>query len=270
MTNTTASIQWHRPNRRYQAEHFLSLFWALVSRDVRGRYRRSILGPAWAIIQPLFLMVVFTFIRGVVDIPSDGVPYIIFSYSALVPWSFLSNAVSACGPSIMSNAGILKKMAVPREIFPLAAVTTAAFDLLMSGLVLVGMMVWFRVPVSWSLLWTPMLVTMTAMLALGVGMGLAAFGTFKRDFLMAGSFLMQLWMYVSPIIYPVSSVPERWRNLYALNPTVGIIEGFRSVLIQGIAPDLGLLGWSLLGTGLIWALAWPLFRYMSQYFADVL
>jgi lipopolysaccharide transport system permease protein len=270
MREAIAPLVWHRPSRKQQAERFLTLLWALVSRDVRGRYRRSILGPAWAIIQPLFLMVVFTFIRGIVNIPSEGVPYVIFSYSALVPWTFFSSAVSNCGPSIMGNAGILKKMAVPREVFPLAAVLTAAFDLLMSGLVLAGMMLWFRVPVGWLLLWVPVLVLMTGTLALGVGMFLAAFGTFKRDFLMAGGFLMQLWLYVSPIIYPVSSVPERWRGLYVVNPIVGILEGFRAVLIKGAAPDLGLLAWSLLGIVVAWAVAWPLFRYMSQYFADVL
>jgi len=270
MAEATTSLAWHRSNRRQQAERFLTLLWALVSRDVRGRYRRSILGPAWAIIQPLFLMVVFTIIRGFVNIPSEGVPYVIFSYSALVPWAFFSSAVSSCGPSIMGNAGILKKMAVPREVFPLAAVLTAAFDLLMSGLVLAGMMLWFRVPVGWSLLWVPVLVLMTGVLALGVGMFLAALGTFQRDFLMAGGFLMQLWLYVSPIIYPVSSVPERWRGLYVLNPMVGILEGFRAVLIKGTMPDLGLLVWSLLGIAVAWTVGWPLFRYMSQYFADVL
>jgi lipopolysaccharide transport system permease protein len=261
---------WQGVKRRDKVERFFNLLWALVSRDVRGRYRRSILGPAWAIIQPLFLMVVFTIIRGFVNIPSEGVPYVIFSYSALVPWGFFSSAVNGCGPSIIGNAGILKKMAVPREVFPLAAVLTAAFDLLMSGLVLAGMMLWFRVPVGWSLLWVPILVLMTGALALGVGMFLAALGTFKRDFLMAGGFLMQLWLYVSPIIYPVSSVPERWRGLYVLNPMVGIIEGFRAVLVKGTVPDLGLLVWSLFGIAVAWAVAWPLFRKMSQYFADVL
>ena len=148
LTDTLANKFRRRVTLPPETVRFFTLLWALVSRDVRGRYRRSILGPAWAIIQPLFLMVVFTIIRGFVDIPSEGVPYVIFSYSALVPWTFFSSAVSACGPSIMGNAGILKKMAVPREVFPLAAVLTAAFDLLMSGLVLAGMMVWFRVPVG--------------------------------------------------------------------------------------------------------------------------
>ena len=267
---TSLRATWQSSRHHDRVGRFFNLLWALVSRDLRGRYRRSILGPAWAIIQPLFLMVVFTIIRGFVNIPSEGMPYVIFSYSALVPWMFFSKAVGDCGPSIMSNAGILKKMAVPREVFPLAAVLTAAFDLVMSGLVLAGMMFWFRVPVGWSLLWAPVLVLMTGTLALGLGMFLAALGTFKRDFLMAGGFLMQLWLYASPIIYPISSVPEQWRGLYVLNPMVGILEGFRAVLVKGTVPDLGLLTWSLLGIVVAWVVAWPLFRSMSQYFADVL
>ncbi len=253
-----------------QFEHLWNLLWALVYRDIRVRYRRSFLGPAWAIIQPLMLMVVFTIIRGIVTIPSDGVPYVIFSYSALVPWMFFSKATQACGASIISNASIIKKIDIPREILPLAAVLTAAFDLLMSGLVLVGMMIWFRVPVNETLLWIPVLVLMTGMLAMGIGMFLSAFGTFKRDFLMASGFLIQLWLYVSPIIYPISSVPEQWRSLYELNPMVGILEGFRTVLVKGVSPNLNLLMVSVFGMCIVWIIAHPLFRKMSQYFADVL
>lgn len=249
---------------------FWSFLVALISRDIRARYRRSFLGPAWAIIHPFMLMVVFTVIRGIVDIPSDGVPYVIFSYSALVPWTFFSKAVQTGGASIMNNANIIKKIAIPREILPLAAVMTAAFDLLMSGVVLAGMMLWFRIPVNWSLLWVPVLIVMTGVLAMGIGMLLAALGTFKRDFLLAGNFLMQLWLYISPIIYPMSSVPERWRHLYIVNPMVGILEGFRAVLIKARMPDFGLLAWSMAGIGIVWIIAQPIFRRMSQYFADVL
>ena len=255
---------------RMEASRFFNLLWALVSRDITARYRRSLLGPAWAILQPLILMVLFTMIRRFVAIPSDGMPYAIFSYSALVPWTFFSNAVNQCGPSVVSNAGIVKKMAVAREVFTAAAVVTALFDLLMSGLVLAVMMVWFQVPVGWSLLWLPVLVLLTALLALAVGMGIASLGTFKRDLVFAAPFVMQLWLYATPVIYPISSVPERWRSLYVLNPMAGIIEGFRSVLVKGLMPDLGLLAWSVMGIGLIWALTWPLFRFMSQYFSDAL
>ncbi|MBI3978497.1 MAG: ABC transporter permease [Chloroflexi bacterium] len=270
MSSAAVVVESNGLARRQRIERFWNLLGALVARDIRARYRRSALGPAWAILQPLVLMVLFNMIRGFVDIPSDGVPYIIFSFSALVPWTFFGNAVMFCGPSIFSNAGIVKKIAVEREVFPAAAVVTALFDLAMSGLVLAAMMLWFQVPIGWSVLWLPVLVLLTGLLALGVGMGIAALGTFKRDFIMASPFLMQFWLYATPIIYPLSSVPERWRPFYVLNPMVGIIEAYRAVLVKGIAPDLGLLAWSLVGIAVVWAVAWPLFRAVSQYFADVL
>lgn len=209
-------------------------------------------------------------LRGFVNIPSDGVPYVLFSYSALVPWTFFTNAVSFCGPSVYSNAQVIKKIALPREVFPLAAVTTALFDFTMSGLVMIGMMLWFRVSVGWPLLWLPVLVLLVATLAFGVGMFIASLGTFKRDFIFATPFLIQFWLYATPVIYPMSSVPERWQTLYMLNPMVGVIEGFRNVLIRNIAPPLGAFGWSVLMTGVVLAITWPVFRWLSRYFVDVM
>ena len=248
----------------------LDLLLALVTRDIRARYRRSFLGPAWAILQPLVLMVLFTMLRGFVNIPSDGVPYVIFSYSALVPWTFFTNAVSFCGPSVAMNAGILKKISMSREVFPLAAVVTATFDFFMASIILVGMMIWFHVPLTLSALWVPVLLLITALLAFGVGMIIAAIGTFKRDFIFATPFLMQFWLYATPVIYPLSSVPDKWRALYMLNPMVGVIEGFRNVLLKGIAPPLDALGWSLATTAVVLIVAWPIFRGLSIYFADAM
>jgi ABC-type polysaccharide/polyol phosphate export permease len=248
--------------------HALHLLWALAGRDVRARYRKSFLGPAWALIQPLVYMVVFTLLRGVVKISSEGIPYSIFTFAALVPWTFFSNAVVSSAPSVVTNASIIKKIAVPREIFPLSAVTTALFDLLMSGLVLAGLMIYYRVSVGCALLWLPILITLTALLAFGVGMLLAAFGTFRRDLVMAAPFLMQFWLFVSPVLYPLSQVPDKWRKLYMLNPTVGLIEGFRNVLLRAQPPALEPLFWSAIVIGLLLTLTWPMFRWISQYFAD--
>jgi lipopolysaccharide transport system permease protein len=253
-----------------ELRRFFNLLWALVMRELKGRYRRSLLGPAWAILQPLFYMVIFTFLRGVLDISSEGVPYVIFTYSALVPWTFFSNSVIRCGPSISSNAGILKKIAISHEIFPLAGMVTSLVDFFISSLILVGMMIWFRVPIGICMLWLPVLVLMTGLLALGVGFGVAAVGTYKHDILFAMPLLMQFWLLATPIMYPIGRVPERWQFLYSLNPMVGIIEGFRRTIVKGMGPDLGLLLISLVSVVVLWAVAWPLFRYMSQYFADVL
>jgi lipopolysaccharide transport system permease protein len=257
-------------SQNYDLSKFFNLLWAIVTREIKGQYRRSLLGPSWALLQPLFYMVIFTFIRGVLNISSEGIPYVLFTYCALVPWTFFSNAVARCGPSVLLNAGIVKKMALPRIVFPTAAVVTSLFDLLMSGIILIGMIFWFHIPVGWSLIWLPAMVLLMALLALGVGMVIAAFGTFKRDIIFATPFVMQFWLLATPIMYPLSSVPARWQTIYMANPMVGLIEGFRNALIKGSSPDLGLLTMSLIGIGVIWAIAWPLFRAMAQYFADVL
>lgn len=266
------SLAWHRENRQQRWRswsRFFNLLWALVKRDVTARYRRSVLGPAWAILQPLVLMVLFTMLRSFVDISSEGAPYALFSYAALVPWTFFTNAVSLSGPSVRSNGAVIKKIALPREVFPLAAVVTALFDFTMSGLVLAGMMVWFKVSVSWSLLWLPVLVLLTAALAFGVGMFIASLGTFKRDFIFATPFLMQFWLYARPVIYRLSSVPDRWRGLYTLNPMVGVIEGFRAALLgtRGMPWDLLAVG---TGSALVIFITGALyFKRMERIFADV-
>lgn len=257
-------------DKRIKIRRFFDLLLALVRRDVTARYRRSLLGPAWAILQPLVLMVLFTMLRSFLSISSEGVSYALFSYAALVPWTFFSNAVSMCGSSVRNNAAIVKKISIPREIFPLAAVITALFDLAMSGLVLAGMMLWFRVTISWYLLWLPVLILLVAGLAFSVGMLIASVGTYKQDFIFAIPFMMQFWLYATPVIYPLSNVPDRWKSLYMLNPMVGIVEGFRNVLIEANPPLLGALGSSTLVILILFAVSWPLFRRFSQYFADVL
>ena len=271
MIRSTEKAIYIRPvDTKVEFYKFLNLLWALVVREIKGRYRRSLLGPAWAFLLPLFYMVIFTFIRGVLNISSEGVPYVIFTYSALVPWTFFSNAVTRCGSSVSSNAGILKKMAISREVFPVSSVFASFFDFFISSIILVGMMIWFRVPVGVSMVWLPLLVLLTALLALGVGLGVAAVGTYKHDIIFAMPFLLQFWLLATPIMYPIGQVPERWQFLYSLNPMVGLIEGFRGVIVKGMPPDLGLLSLSMAGIVLVLIIAWPLFRYMSQYFADVL
>lgn len=257
-------------SQRSQIRRFFSLAVALTGRDLRARYRRSLLGPLWAILQPFLLMVVFTGLSSVLNVASDDIPYAIFSYSVLVPWAFFANIVSRAGPSILSNANIIKKIRVARELFPLVAIMTAGFDALMAGIILGAMMLWYAVPITSALLWLPILFIMTGIFGACVGMFFASLGVYQRDFLQVSGFVLQLWLYATPIIYPLSQIPERWRGLYQLNPMVGILEAFRSILAQGQTPDLGLLAWSLPGILLAVLIAWPLFRYASRYFADVL
>lgn len=256
--------------RAAEWQSFLNLLRALVIRELKGRYRRSLLGPVWAILQPLLYLIVFSFIGRVLRVPSEGIPYPLFTYSGLALWTFFATAVTRAGPSVYANAGIVKKIAVRREVFPVTAVVISLVDLLFASIVLVGLLFWFRVPVGWSLLWLPPLVVLTAVLALGVGLGVAALGTYKSDAVFALPLVMQMWLLASPVMYPLGSVPEGWRLLYGLNPMVGIVEAFRTALVKGLPPDLGLLAWSIVGVVLVWAVAWPLFRAVSQYFADVL
>ncbi|HLA45485.1 MAG TPA: ABC transporter permease [Aggregatilineales bacterium] len=265
-----ANIVWKRPNWRSKSEAFLILLHALVIRDIRARYRRSFLGPLWAILQPLILMILFSMLRSIVDIPSDGTPYLIFTYSALVPWTFFSNSVVRCGPSVSSNNALVKKMALSREVFPTAAIVTGLFDMAMSAIVLLVMMLYYDTPINASLLWLLPLVLITTALAWGTGIAVASLATYRNDFLFATPFLMQVWLFATPVMYPLSSVPEKWLTLYKLNPGTGLIEAYRAVLVAGQSPDLMLLAQSTAGTVLICAVALPLFRIMSQYFADVL
>ena len=249
---------------------FTNLLWALVIREFKGRYRRSWIGPAWSILQPLLLMIVFVFIRAILNIPSDGMPYVIFSYSALVPWTFFSNAATRSSGSVYANAAIVKKIRVRREVFPTSVVVTSLVDFLISSTLLVGMMFYYKVPVTTSLFYVPLLLVLIVIFALGVGLGVASVGSFKQDVTFAIPVLMQFWLLATPIMYPLSRVPESWRYIYSLNPMVGIIEGFRGVIVRGVAPDMELLTVSLAGIALVWVIGLPLFRYVSQYFADVM
>jgi lipopolysaccharide transport system permease protein len=257
-------------DRRADVARAVQVVQALVIREFKGRYRRSLLGPAWAIIQPLGYMAMFSVVGHILTISSEGSPYVIFTYSALVPWTFFSNAVSRCGPSIYFKAALIRKIALPREVFPIAEVVGSLVDFLVAAVILAAMMLWFRTPVGWPLLWCPVLLLLTILLATGVGFAVAALGTYQFDTVFALPFLMQLWLLVTPEMYPLHSVPEPWQAWYRLNPMVGIVDGFRGILVQMRAPDLPLLGCSVAGILVVWIVAWPLFRFTSQYFADVL
>ncbi|MBF0621271.1 MAG: ABC transporter permease [Magnetococcales bacterium] len=250
---------------------FIFLVTSLVLREFKGQYRRAFLGPIWALIKPIGYMMVFIFLRGVFDIKSDGAPFALFTFCALVPWTFFNTALSRCAPSVVSNGMILKKADIPREIFPIATVGIALFDLLISMIVLVGMLVWYEAPAfGWNLIWLPILILLTGLMALGMGFGAALIATVRRDIVFAMPFMMQFWMLASPVMYPLSQVPERWHSIVVINPMVGIIEGFRNVLIHGKAPDMDLLSVSIIVTVVVWVVFLPLYHQMSKYFSDVL
>jgi lipopolysaccharide transport system permease protein len=247
---------------------FLALMWAMTVRELKGRYRRSVLGILWAVLPPVFYAALFTLLQGILRISSGDIPYVLFAYAGLVPWAFFVNAVNRCGGSVGVNAGIVKKVAVPRVVFPVTAVVTALADFAVSGLLLGVLLVWFGVAPGIHLLWLMPIVILTIVFALGCGLVIAALGAFLQDVLFGLPLLMQLWMLATPIMYPLNQVPPSWMPLYTLNPMVGIIEGFRQVLIRQAAPDMALLGMTTAATVLVWMVGWPLFRTLSQHFAD--
>jgi lipopolysaccharide transport system permease protein len=269
-THMARSLPVRTADRRAEVLRAVNLVQALVVREFKGRYRRSLLGPAWAMIQPLAYLMTFTLVGHILNIESEGAPYVIFTYSALVPWTFFSTAVSRCGPSIYFKGALIRKIALPREVFPIAEVVGSLVDCLIAALILAVLMVWFRMPIGWAVLWFPVLLLLVILLATGVGFAVAALGTYQFDTVFALPFLMQFGMFATPVMYPLYSVPAAWRGWYALNPMVGIVDGFRAILVQARPPDLSLLGYSTIGFVIVWIIAWPLFRFTSQYFADVL
>ena len=256
--------------KKYNYMQFLTLLWALTYRNLLSRYRKTIIGPLWAILQPLMFMAIFIFLKSITKFSSEGIPYILFTFSALVPWTFFSNAVIQTAPSIYLNANIIKKINAPREIFPLSAIITSVFDFIISGFLLAGLMIWYKYIPDYHLIWVPILILLTSLLAFAIGLLLSAFGAYKRDIIIVTPFLMQFWLFLSPVMYPLSQVPDRWKVIYMLNPMAGIIEAYRHVIIRSSNPPLVPLLWALIVTLIILCLSWPIFRWLSQYIADVI
>lgn len=248
---------------------FRELLYFLVWRDIKVRYKQTVLGVGWAILQPLLTMMIFTIVFSYfAKIPSEGIPYPIFAYSALLPWTYFAQAIGRCSSSVIGDASLITKVYFPRLIIPLASVIPPLVDFCWSLLILVGMMAWYGIGITWNLLAMPAFLLLALLTALGVGLWLSALNVRYRDVTHVVPFLIQIWMFASPIVYPVSLVPEKWRLLYSLNPMVGVIEGFRWAVLGKGAPDLLVLGISsfmvlvLLVGGLVF------FKRMEKTFAD--
>ena len=247
------------------------LLYFLAWRDVKVRYKQTVLGAGWAILQPVMTMLVFTLVFGkLAKIPSDGIPYPVFAFAALLPWNFFAQALSRSAGSLVGNAGLITKVYFPRVLIPLASTAMPAVDFSFSLLALAGLMIWYRMTPSWNLLALPLFLLLALLTALALGLLLSPINVRYRDVAYAVPFVVQLWMYASPVVYPVSLVPEAWRSLYSLNPMVGVIEGFRWSLLAAHKPDFELMVMSaavvtcLLFCGLVW------FRWMDRTSADVI
>ena len=249
---------------------YRDLFYFLTWRDIKVKYAQSVLGVGWAIIQPVFFMIVFTIVFGkLAKVGSDGVPYPVFSFAALVPWVFFSTAVVDGSDSLVRNANMLSKVYFPRLVMPMASVIAKLVDFGIALILLFAIMAWYRsAPSVWALA-LPLLILLMVLTAAGLGMWFTALAIQYRDIKYAMGFMVQLAMYASPVVYPASLIPEQYRLIYALNPMVGVIEGFRSALLS-----TNPMPWDLIGVGAITAAFIAIggafyFRRMERIFADV-
>lgn len=258
----------HHIHVLYQHRELLFLW---IQREIRVRYKQSVLGIAWAILQPAALAGVFSIVFAhLVRLPSDGVPYPIFAYSALVPWTFIATAVSQGVPSLVNHTNLVTKAAFPKEIIPLGVVGAALVDYGCSFAVFVAMLLLYRVPVSAHILWWPLLLFSQIAVATSVVLLGALLNVFYRDIRFVVPLVVQVWMYATPILYPYSLVPERWRIVYSLNPMVGIIESSRNIFLSGTAPKLQTLVPGLLVSYITLIVAYWLFKSFEPDFADVI
>jgi lipopolysaccharide transport system permease protein len=249
---------------------YWELLYFMVWRDVKVRYKQTAIGAAWAILQPVTTMVLFTAVfGGIARIPSDGIPYPIFAFTALLPWTYFSTALSRSGNSLVSNSNLITKVYFPRLIIPVSAVISPLVDFAMSFVLMIAMMVWFRISPGWGVLALPLLVLFCLLAALSVTLWLSALSVRYRDVGMVIPFLVQIWMYASPVAYPLRLVPEKWRFIYSLNPMVGVIEGFRWALLGQAAPPFSLTAASAVGVLVLLYGGLVYFKSMERVFADV-
>lgn len=250
---------------------YRELLWMWTWRNVKVRYKQSLLGGGWAILQPLSLMVLFSIVfTYFVRIPTDGVPYPIFSYIALLPWSFLVASISFGVPSLVQNLNLVTKIYFPREILPAAVIVASLIDFLMASLVLIGMMIFYQIQPSITLLVVPLLLGIQILLLLGIVLFAAAMNVFYRDIGFVVPLAIQLWMYATPVIYPAKAVPERFRDLYMLNPMAILIEAFRAVALQGIWPHWGYLGLAFGISTIVFLSGYFYFKRVEWQFADII
>jgi lipopolysaccharide transport system permease protein len=249
---------------------YRELLYFLIWRDVKVRYKQTVLGAAWAIIQPFFTMIVFSLFFGrLAQVPSDGIPYPVFSYAALVPWTFFANGLTQSSTGIVSHANLIKKVYFPRLAIPIARVLAGVIDFSLAFIVLLAMMLIYGIIPTANVVWLPLFLLLALVTSLGVGLWLSAMNVQFRDVAYIVPFITQFWLFATPIAYPSSLLSEPWRTLYGINPMAGVVEGFRWTLLgTNTAPGLILLVSSLAALVLLVSGAFY-FRRMEKTFADV-
>jgi lipopolysaccharide transport system permease protein len=249
---------------------YRELLFFMVWRDVKVRYKQTVIGVIWVILQPLLTMILFSLIFGrLARIPSDGLPYPLFVYSALLPWQLFASSLSRGGDSVVGSANLISKIYFPRLILPTAAIVSPLLDFAVAFVVLIGMIAWYGITPGWALLTLPLFTLLAVLTALAVSLFLSGLNVRYRDVGHAIPFMIQLWMFASPVAYPVSMIPERWRFLYSLNPMAGVIEGFRWALLGKAQPDFGVIAISAAMVVVLLVPALIYFRRTERTFADV-
>ncbi len=250
---------------------YRDLLVTLSAHRLKVRYKQSVLGPVWALLQPTLLMLIYTVIFSrIVRVPSDGAPYAVFAYSALLPWTFFSTALSSATNSLVSHFSLVTKVYFPREILPLTYVAAALVDFLVATTVLGALLAYYGISLSrYALFGIPTIVILT-MFAIAVSLLLCAIQVRYRDIGMALPLLLQVWMFATPVVYPLSLVPAHWQTLYSLNPMVGVIESFRRVILQGLPPDFHSLAVSALVTFTLLPLTFIYFKHVEATVADII
>jgi lipopolysaccharide transport system permease protein len=248
---------------------YRELLYFLTWRDIKVRYKQTALGAAWAVIQPFFTMVLFSLFFGqLAKIPSDNIPYPIFAYAALLPWNFFANSLGQSANSLVSSANLIQRVYFPRLVLPISSVLSGVVDFAIAFLVLLGMMLYYHIMPTSGIWLLPLFLLMAFVTSLGVGMWLSALNVEYRDVKYIVPFLTQFWMFATPVVYPSSLLHEPWRTLYGLNPMVGVVEGFRWVLLGTQPPGSMLAVSALVSIGLLVSGTYY-FRRMEKTFADV-
>ena len=249
---------------------YRELLYFLTWRDIKIRYKQTVLGAAWAIIQPVFMMLVFSLFFGkLAKIDSDGIPYPVFAFCALLPWQLFASAVSDSSNSLVGNQGLITKVYFPRLVIPISAVLSGVLDFLIGLAVLVGLIFWYGIVPGWGIITVPAFILLAICTALAVGLWLSALSVQYRDVRYVVGFLVQFWLFATPVAYPSTIIPQHWRGVYALNPMAGVVEGFRWALL-GKSPALGSMLWVSIVVVLITLVGgFYYFRRMEQQFADI-
>lgn len=243
----------------------------LTVREIKARYKQSVLGYAWVILVPVIRLVVMTVVFSFfLRIKTEPIPYPVFLFTALVPWLFTSSAISAATGSLMANSSLITKVKLPREIFPLSAILVKSVDLLLSAAVLAGLLLIYGIDLKWTVIFIPLIFLVQFILVTGVSLFLSATNVFYRDVENLLEVFLMVWMYLTPIIYPPEFIPERYLPIFNLNPMMGIVNAYRNVILHGVLPPLSSFAYAVVISLLIFFLGYRYFKRRARFFADVL